>query len=326
MDLTSDQFEDLIGAYALDACDADEVAALDAYVRAHPETAAEVERLRDAAAALGAAGAVEPPLALRDRMLDLAAQRVPPVTPAEALQAETDRFQSFLDTVSADDVGTVTHNGLNVHDLVAHVEVIDRAFVDEVDTNVFIGANEVAQITAVDLAQHGGESFAQTVTRFRRTREELIGLGDRLPKDARVAGYSRDSSLVVRAFETWTHHDDIRRALGRDDELPAPAVVRAMAEVAMGSLPLALAMRGVARPGRTARVVLTGPGGGEWTFACEPGAEPGAVADVVISTDVMDLCRRFADRLDADRLPMTVDGDEELARELVGAADAFAGL
>src|SRR5207342_505008 len=58
MDLTARHFEDLIGAYALDACEPDEVAALDAYVDSHPEIAAEVERLREAAAALGAAGAV----------------------------------------------------------------------------------------------------------------------------------------------------------------------------------------------------------------------------------------------------------------------------
>ena len=53
MDLTPEAFEDLIGAYALDACEPDEVAAIDAYVAAHPEAAAEVERLREAAAALG---------------------------------------------------------------------------------------------------------------------------------------------------------------------------------------------------------------------------------------------------------------------------------
>jgi uncharacterized protein (TIGR03083 family) len=328
MDLTPDQFEDLIGAYALDACEPDEVAALDAYVRDHPASRAEVERLRDAAAALGAAGALEPPVALRDRVLDLAAERVRPVTPTEALQAETDRFQSFLATLSDDDLAAVTHNGLSVHDLVAHLEAIDRAFVSEADTptRAYIGPNDVAEITAEDLPQHRGESFAETVTRFRRTREQLIGLGDRLPAERTLAGYSRDSTLVIRAFETWTHHDDIRRAVGRDEALPAPAVMRAMAELSVGSLPLALAVRGTARPGRTARVVLTGPCGGEWTIACAPGAEPGTVADVVISTSVVDWCRRFADRLDPDVLSMAVDGDEGLARELVGAADAFAGL
>jgi hypothetical protein len=40
----------------------------------------------------------------------------------------------------------------------------------------------------------------------------------------------------------------------------------------------------------------------------------------------VDWCRRFADRLDPDVVPIEVDGDAELAKELVRAADAFAGL
>jgi uncharacterized protein (TIGR03083 family) len=328
MDLTTKQFEDLIGAYALDACEPDEVASLDAYVDDHPEVANEVERLREAAAALGAAGALRPPVALRERLLNVAGERVVPVSPQEALQAETDRFDAFLDTLADADVDTVTYNGLSVRDLVAHVEAIDRAFVAEADrtTYKFIGATEVEEITARTLPEHADESFAATVTRFRRTRADLVGLADRVPDEKRLAGYRRDDTLVVRAFETWTHHDDICRALGREETLPTPAVMRAMAELSMRSMPLAMAWRGTSYPERTARVVLTGPGGGEWTIACGPGQPASGVADVVIRTSVVDWCRRFADRLESDAVPMEVDGDAELAGELVAAANAFAGL
>jgi uncharacterized protein (TIGR03083 family) len=329
MDVTTEQFDELIGAYALDACTDDEVAALDRYVRSHPEASAEVERLREAAAALGAVGAMQPPVALRDRVLQAANERVRAVTAQEALQAETDRFNAFLDTITAADLGVVTHNGLSVHDLVAHVEAIDRAFVAEADEARygFIGGPEVEEITAEVLPQHAGESFAETVTRFRRTRADLVALGDRLPRDRRLAGYKRDDTLVIRAFETWTHHDDISRALNRDRTLPAPAVMRAMAELSMQSLPLAMAVKGTPHPERTARLILTGPGGGEWTIACGPGEpRPGAAPDVVIRTSVVEWCRRFADRLAPDEVPMEVDGDAELARELATAANAFAGL
>jgi uncharacterized protein (TIGR03083 family) len=328
MDLTAKQFEDLIGAYALDACEPDEVTALDAYVDGHPEVMTEVERLREAAAALGSAGALRPPVELRDRLLHVAGERVTPVSPQEALQAETNRFDGLLDTLEEGEFDTVTHNGLSVRDLVSHVEAIDRAFVAEADatTYAFIGATEVEEITATTLPEHAGEAFAQTVTRFRRTRADLIGLADRVPREQHLAGYRRDDTLVIRAFETWTHHDDISHALGREETLPAPAVMRAMAELSVRSLPLAMAWKGIAQPDRTARLVLTGPGGGEWTTACGPGQTPGGVADVVIKASVVDWCRRFADRLEPDAVPMEVDGDADLARELVGAANAFAGL
>lgn len=330
MDLTASEFEDLIGAYALDACEPEEVAALDAYVEGHPEIAADVERLREAAAALGAAGAVIPPPGLRDRLLHVAGERVSPVSPQEALEAETERFDALLATLAGADLDVVTHNGLSVHDLVSHIEAIDRAFVGEAAAVPakyrLIGATEVQQITAETLPEHAGEAFADTVTRFRGTRSDLVGLADRLPAEKLVAGYRCDDVLVVRAFETWTHHDDICRALGRDETVPAPAVMRAMAELSVRSLPLAMAVRGTPRPDRIARLVLTGAGGGEWTFACGPGAAASGVADVVIRAPVVEWCRRFADRLEPDVVPAEVEGDVELAKELVSAANAFAGL
>ncbi len=328
MDVTARQFEDLIGAYALDACEPDEVAALDAYVDEHPEIAAEVERLREAAAALGAAGAVRPPVGLRDRMLHVAGERVSAVSARDALQAETERFDALLGTLADGDLDAATHNGLSVRDLVSHVEAIDRAFVGEADRTRYqlIGAAEVAQITAETLPEHAGESFAETVTRFRRTRAYLVGLADRVAPEKRLAGYTRDDTLVIRAFETWTHHDDIREALGREETLPAPAVIRAMTELSIRSLPLAMAVRGTAHSHRIARLVLTGAGGGEWTFACAPGEAAGGAPDVVIRVSVVDWCRRVADRIEPDAMPIEVDGDAELAHDVVRAANAFAGL
>jgi uncharacterized protein (TIGR03083 family) len=330
MDLTQEQFEELIGAYALDACDPEEVAALDAYADAHPQAAADLERLRAAAATIGAAGALRPPVDLRNRLVSIMNDRVAPASARATLVAETARFDELLATISESDLDTVTHNGLRVHELVAHIEAIDRVFVLEADAprRAYIGPDDVAAITHEDLPVHAGEAFADTVERYRRTRASLIGLADRVSADTRLAGFTRDDTLVVRAFETWTHHDDIRRALGRDEIVPAPEVMRAMAELSMASLPLAMVVRGreAAATGRTARLVLTGAGGGEWTIACAPGEQPGSTADVVIRTSVVDWCRRFADRIEPDELPLQTDGDADLARELVTVANAFAGL
>jgi hypothetical protein len=43
-------------------------------------------------------------------------------------------------------------------------------------------------ITDAHAARHAGESFAETVTRFRRTRAELIELGDALEADEHLGG------------------------------------------------------------------------------------------------------------------------------------------
>ena len=47
---------------------------------------------------------------------------------------------------------------------------------------------------------------------------------------------------------------------------------------------------------------------------------------MVVRASVVDWCRRFADRVEPAEVAMEIDGDETLARDLVGAANAFAGL
>ena len=82
MDLTPEEFEDLIGAYALDACEPEEAAALDKFVATDARAAAEVERLREAAATLASIGARRPPTDLRDRLMHTVGERVAPLVPS----------------------------------------------------------------------------------------------------------------------------------------------------------------------------------------------------------------------------------------------------
>jgi uncharacterized protein (TIGR03083 family) len=326
MDVTRSEFQDLVGAYALDACDPDEAAAMDAYIAEHADAAAEAERLRDAAAWIGAAGALHPPLGLRDRLLAAAALPVEPLLPVDALRRETARFELLLDSLDDDDLDRPTENGLSVRDLVTHVAIVDEAFVVSAgDPDVFIDAASVERMTAATLPETAGWSFRQIRERADRARGTLIALGD-LPKETCVGGYSLPSALVIRAFETWTHCHDIARATGKPEvEVEAP-VMRTMAELAVQTLPLALAARGYSYSGRTARVVMSGPGGGDWMIACDATETAGTVPDVVLRVPVVEFCRRFADRLAVDDVPFEADGDADLGRALVHAAPAFAGL
>jgi uncharacterized protein (TIGR03083 family) len=326
MDVTRSEFQDLVGAYALDACDPDEAAAMDSYVAEHADAATEAERLRDVAAWLGAAGALHPPLGLRDRLLAAAAPPVEPLPPVDALRRETARFELLLDGLDDADLALPTENGLSVRDLITHVAIVDEAFVASADDpDVFIDAPSVEHMTAAHLSETAGWSFTQIRERADGARRSLIALGE-LPDETRVGGYALASALVIRAFETWTHCHDIALATGKPEvEVEAP-VMRTMAELAVQTLPLALAARGYSYPGHTARVVMSGPGGGDWMIACDATETAGTVPDVVLRVPVVEFCRRFADRLAVDDVPFEADGDADLGRALVDSAPAFAGL
>ena len=333
MDVTRSEFQDLVGAYALDACDSEEAAAIDLYIAEHADAAAEAERLRDAAAWLGAVGALNPPVDLRDRLLVAAAERPDPLPPVDALRRESDRFDALLGSLGPADLDVTTYNGLSVRDLVAHVAIVDEAFVAEASareggtsTWPFIGADAVSQMTEAQLPETAGWSFEQIRDRYRRARRALVDLDSKLDADARFGGYSLKSVLVIRAFETWTHHHDITSVLGRVEAPVEAPVLRTMTELAIETLPIALSARGYEYPGRTARIVLSGPGGGDWTIACTAHESAGAVPDVVLRAPVVEFCRRFADRLSVDAVPCEIDGDADLGRALLDAAPAFAGL
>jgi uncharacterized protein (TIGR03083 family) len=123
------------------------------------------------------------------------------------------------------------------------------------------------------------------------------------------------SLLVARAFELWTHTDDILRAIGRPLDTPPPGEVATMADLSMrlvaASTPL-VAPRQAERP---ARVVLTGAGGGVWRLGP---AE--ATPEVRVVAGIVDWCRMAARRLDPGELGAIIDGDRELAGDLFTAA------
>ncbi len=69
MTISDDDARSLLGAYALDAVDAEERAAVEHLVATDPAAAAELAELTAVAAALGDAVAGDPPVALRASVL-----------------------------------------------------------------------------------------------------------------------------------------------------------------------------------------------------------------------------------------------------------------
>ena len=137
---------------------------------------------------------------MRDRLLAVAADRVDPLSPVDALRRETDRFETMLDTLDPADLEAVTYNGLTVRDLVAHIAIVDEAFVVGAgeQEQALVAADSVAALTAAELPAVAGWSFEQIRDRFRRARAALVELGDRLPPTARAGGYTLGSALVIQ--------------------------------------------------------------------------------------------------------------------------------
>lgn len=327
--MDDDEVRGLLGAYALDALDAPEVAAVEALLGRDEHAAAEADRLRDAAAWIGATEAMAPPHEVRSDLLRTLAVHA---DERKAYGAETRRFDALLATIPSDALDVATWNGLTIGGLVAHMAAMETAVAEglgapaafeapseiEARTDVFIRACEGAP----ELARRHWLGAVATVSDWA----DAGGQTGSFPWWGLEA--SRRTLLTARAFEHWTHGDDIRRALGRPLEAPSEGTLRVMSDVAVGLLPGGLAANGLDAQGRVARIVLTGAGGGDWTVALGTGDEPsaGSSPDVTVTADVVDFCRRVGDRVRADELACTVDGDRVLATELLEAASAFATL
>ena len=91
-----------------------------------------------------------------------------------------------------------------------------------------------------------------------------------------------------------------------------------MADFSLRNLPIWLELSGRAHPGQTARVVLTGAGGGSWLVPLGGGgARPSEVVDVELEVDVVAWCHRVGERVTTDAIVARVEGDAALARDLL---------
>jgi hypothetical protein len=95
-----------------------------------------------------------------------------------------------------------------------------------------------------------------------------------------------------------------------------------MSRVAVPSMPFGLAVGNLTAPGHTARIVLTGSGGGTWDQPLSLGEVAGP-PDTTLVLDVVDYCRLAARRLHPDDVAVAVEGDAELAQRVLAGAGVF---
>lgn len=341
---------DELAAFALDAVDADEAVALEARLLADP-AAADVEALlREAAGEFAAAVTVEvtPPPALRGRVLAaaLAARPADATLPAGAVDVhriEADRLGALLRRLTPEQwrssLDPPEFAGWTVHDVAAHLtgneSLLARllGITDPLAPETELDNESRAHAT---VARHRTLGAAATVAEYETfvaaVDTHVAGLTDEqlaaeidwwgMPMMIRTA-------LLVRAFETWTHADDIRRACGLPSLPPPVPSLATMSSTAVGWLPIMLALRGEEAPGKRARVVLTGAWEATHDVDLTEGVlelAAGAAPDVELRLDVVDFCRAVADRVGPAGLTYEAEGDTELAATIAAAIPALATL
>jgi len=362
MDLTpdaprpADAHADDIALYAIDALEPAEAARLEVLLATDARAAAFEATMRQTAGAFaeGAQGPgtfapTEPPAELRARVLDAAfAARPPrPVEPATAVEVhgiELERFVSLLDRLEAPQWGLgldpPEFAGWTIHDLAAHVTANEGLLAqllglraDGLVIPETINDNEAR--TAEAIVRHRAIGPDATIAELH----ELIDAIDRHVRTLSDAELDREVAwwgvgmrvrtvLLVRSFETWTHADDIRRALGLA-QLPPPApALRTMSTAATGWTALMTAASGHDLTGRSVRFRLTGAGGTAHhvDLGLEPRDLTGVEPDAEITVDIVDYCRAVGDRFPTGPLRYEAAGDIELADLVVRCLPALATL
>jgi uncharacterized protein (TIGR03083 family) len=333
-DFTPADVEALLAAYALDACTPEEAAAIESVLAVEPDLAGEAERLRAAAAWLGVSTAAEPPAALRARMLAAAAARRPAALADDALDTYlslSSTLAQVIDDLPAAVLDATTANGLTARQLVVHMAAQESLLAQEAGSPVIddLDERDIDARTASLVDRLAGAPLAAAVGLWRRAVDANRGWARDRTDDIvswRGVPMTRDDAIVVRAFETWIHTDDLRRAAGIPLAAPAPRHLSLMSELASRTLPLSLELVDRAQPGKTARLVLTGDGGGDWLVPMDARGAVSTEPDVTLTANVVDWCRLVGDRVGRSELVCVVAGDEALADDLVSAAPALATL
>ena len=342
---------DDLAAYALDAHDTDDAAAIAAHLDASPDAVRTEQDLRSAAGEFAAAvvDEVAPAPDLRSRVVAEARRRRAPAgvvagaSPIVVHRVEVARALLLLRDLTVDDwtrpVDPPELAGWTVHDVAVHLVANESLLARQLGVPV-PGIPETATDnvgrTAAAHARHAGRPPTDAVAELEAAAEaadaEVEARGEaRLdePIDWWGGPAPTGVALLVRAFETWTHADDIRRAVGADTVAPPPASLLTMANAACGFVPSMLAARGAHHPGRLVRFRFTDLGAAwEVDLGVVGDIRPagdGAV-DAEIITEAVAVCRGVSARIDPAELAYDVVGDEQLARAVVDALPALAVL
>jgi uncharacterized protein (TIGR03083 family) len=328
---------ELLGAWALDACSAEETATVEAHLAGCPACTAEADRLGRAAAGLGVTVAAAPPRRLRGAVLEAALARRPAAR-ADAgagYAAWVHRFDALLQDLTPEQWRRRVVHGWSVQDLVAHLSATDELLAAQlapVPAAAPEGPAEAdaalpARRSAAAIDEHRGRPPERTRTAWRAQADRLLRDAARPAaldrpvrlSDPRLPRQPLRVAIVQRLFETWIHTDDVRGALGGPPVPPGVEHAALIVAFGVGLLPAAVRLLGGDQPAGSVRLVLTGPAGGDWTLPLGTGG-PASTPAATVTMDAVEFCYLLGNRRDPGSVAHTVEGDPDLAAKLLRAA------
>lgn len=226
-----------------------------------------------------------------------------------------------------------TSYGRSVAELAAHVTATLQHFASLIGAGSFevpAGCTsflqhwELTEPTIIRLQAEGPDAIrADAAEIVDRLHTALTGLTD-ADWAYRIEGViSVRTYTEAKCFEMWMHGDDIRTATGRPQLDPDRDRMTAMADLATRTVPLGLALLGRSRPGRRARIVLTGVGGGTFVVPLGSDVDPARASDVVIVADTAEFCRCAGLLVSPADLTAEIEGDRALVDDVLAGARAF---
>jgi uncharacterized protein (TIGR03083 family) len=281
------------------------------------------------------AGALPPELrsrvlaaAARERSAGRPTPQPPSISAADAFRRAADALWAVLAMLDDEQWRQPALRGLDVQGLIGHLTGVEQDV-----QRALAGDPDVACADHVASTQGAAEAVAgalpgETKRAWRSAVEstarslaaedpaQVVAVhGMRLPLAA---------LLVVRAFELWTHENDIRAATGLPPSGPDASVLALMTDLAVGFLPVGMARIGADTVALELHLVLTGSGGGTWHVALGDGAAGRSAPDVMIVADACRFCRLVADRIAPAALDAHVQGEPADAALVLRAAAALA--
>ena len=266
------------------------------------------------------------------------------ISPAEAFRRAADALDGLLATLGDDDWLVPVLRDLDVQGLVGHLIGVEEDVHRCLSGDPGVADTDHVEASQPAAARQAGCRADQTRAEWRRAVGRTLDLvraragsppglafppglaspsGVASPPELALHGMrlSLDTLLVVRAFELWTHENDIRQAAGLPLAVPDPSALRLMTGLAAPALPLGAARTGLDPPVRV-HLVLTGPGGGTWDVLLgEGGRDPEPVR---IVTGTVGFCRLVANRVAPADLDLDITGDRGRAASVLAAAAALA--
>lgn len=342
------QLDDLVAAYAVDAVDGEDALLVASYLAGSGAATSTEQVLRDAgnAYALAVLPDFALPTDLRDRVLEASFARRPgvaltPSTAVELHRLETEAalllFERIEDNQWSRPVDPVELSGWTVRDLAIHVLANESLLALELgleDPRAPETTRTNVPRTEETSARFAGQEPAAVVHEYRafvRAVDEHATAMDEIELEREINWWGTpmraSTALIVRTFETWTHADDIRRALGKPHLSPTAPELATMSERSLEWVPLMMLNTGQEVEPSVARFVLTGPGGTTRTAQLGLVAAPaGAAPRFELTVDVVDYCRAIANRVPPGGLAYTASGDVEQAEAFVRALPSLAGV